>query len=98
MNEKVYNYLLMIPKEKVTTYGKIAEYLGNKNLARVVGNILHKNPDGDRYPCYKVVNSNGKLSTHFAFGGIEEQEKRLERDGIVVENNTVDLNKYIFKD
>lgn len=64
----VYEYLATIPKGKVTTYGKIAEYLGNKNLARTVGNILHSNLDGEKYPCYKIVNSRGKLSEKYAFG------------------------------
>lgn len=71
MKEKVYDFLLTIPKGKVATYGQIAEYLGNKKLARVVGNILHSNPDEDKYPCYKVVDSKGNLSKQFAFGGIE---------------------------
>ena len=94
MKEKVYEYLRTIPKGKVVTYGQIAEYLGNKQFARVVGNILHNNPDEDRYPCYKVVDSKGNLSRHFAFGGIEKQKEKLEREGIVVKEYKVDLNKY----
>lgn len=94
MKEKVYKYLTNIPKGKVVTYGQIAEYLGNKKLARVVGNILHNNPDEDKYPCYKVVDGKGNLSKQFAFGGIEKQKEKLEKDGIVVINYKVDLDKY----
>lgn len=94
---RIYAYLTTIPKGKVTTYGQIAEYLGNKRLARAVGNTLHKNPDGDKYPCYKVVNCNGRLSTAYAFGGIEEQKRRLEADGIEVTDYAVDLEKYMHK-
>ncbi len=94
MKEKVYEFLRTIPKGKVVTYGQIAEYLGNKNLARVVGNILHGNPDEDKYPCYKVVDAKGNLSKHFAFGGIEKQREKLERDGIAVVNFRVDLTEY----
>ena len=47
MNKKyykeVFEYLTKIPKGKVVTYKQIAEYLGNEKLARLVGNILHKN-------------------------------------------------------
>lgn len=92
--QMVYDYLTTIPKGKVVTYGQIAEYLGNKNLARTVGNILHANPDGEKYPCYKVVNSKGMLSEQYLFGGIDAQRDRLEADGIVVEGNKVDLNRY----
>lgn len=94
MEEKVYEFLKTIPKGKVVTYGQIAEYLGNKKLAQIVGNILHNNPDENEYPCYKVVNSKGNLSKKFAFGGIEKQKEKLEQDGIVVINYKVDLYKY----
>ncbi len=94
MKEKVYEFLTTIPALKVVTYGQIAEYLGNKKLARVVGNILHNNPDEAKYPCYKVVDSKGNLSKHFAFGGIEKQKEKLEQEGIVVKEYKVDLDKY----
>lgn len=94
MKEEVYKFLRTIPKGKVVTYGQIAEYLGNKKLARVVGNILHNNPDKEKYPCYKVVDSKGNLSRNFAFGGIEKQKEYLEKDGIIVINYKVDLGKY----
>ena len=94
----VYNYLRNIPKGKVVTYGQIAKYLGNKNLSRVVGNILHVNPDPIKYPCYKVVSSKGKLSNNFGDGGIEVQKKRLEEDGVEVINNCVVLEKYQYKE
>ena len=94
MKDKVYEFLRTIPRGKVVTYGQIAEYLGNKRLARVVGNILHNNPNEDRYPCYKVVDSKGNLSRHFAFGGIDMQKAKLEKDGIVVDGYKVDLSKY----
>lgn len=97
MKDEVYDYLTKIPKGKVVTYGQIAEYLGNKSFSRVVGNILHNNPDGDKYPCYKVVNSKGNLSKHYAFGGLEEQRRRLENDEIDVEDGKVNLDIYLMK-
>ena len=90
----VYEYLATIPKGKVVTYGQIAKFLGNSNLARTVGNILHENPDGEKYPCYKVVNAQGKLAENYAFGGLKFQKMRLEADGIAVNNDKVDLKKY----
>ena len=90
----VYEYLAAIPRGKVVTYGQIAVFLGDKNLARSVGNILHVNPDGDKYPCYKVVNSRGSLAENYAFGGAEGQRQRMEADGITVSDNRVDLKVY----
>ena len=66
-------------------------------MARAVGNALHKNPDPEKIPCYRVVNAKGELSGAFAFGGADEQAKRLEADGIEVINGRVDLGKYGWK-
>jgi len=95
---KVYEYLTTIPKGKVVTYKQVAEHLGDKGLARVVGSILHKNPDGDKYPCYKVLNSKGELAEAFVFGGKDIQKERLEKEGIEVINNKVDLKMYQWKE
>ncbi len=79
----------------MTTYGQIAAALGNKNLSRAVGNILHNNPDPGKFPCHRVVNSRGQVAEHFAFGGGEAQRKLLEQEGIVFERNgRIDLTKY----
>ena len=92
--QKVYDLLTTIPHGCVVTYGRLAEMLGNPRLARAVGNALHHNPDGDRYPCYKVVNGKGELSYAYAFGGIEAQKSRLEAEGIAVVDGKVDLGRY----
>jgi len=94
MKQKVYDFLCTIPKGKVVTYGQIAAHLGNKNLARAVGNILHNNPHPEIYPCYKVVSSQGRLAAHFGWGGIEKQRQLLLADGIEIVNDKVDLQKY----
>ena len=95
--QAVYNFLTTIPAGKVVTYGQIGEYLGSKHYARAVGNILHENPDGEKYPCYKVVNSQGKLSQHYAFGGVAVQREKLIAEGIEVTGNRVDLEKYRYQ-
>ena len=95
--QKLYELLRTIPRGKVVTYGTLAEMMGNRALARAVGNALHSNPDGEKYPCYKVVNSKGELSHAYAFGGAEEQKRRLVGDGILVENGKVDLKRYEYK-
>ena len=95
MKKKVYEFLKMIPRGKVATYGQIAEHLGNKNLARVVGTILHNNPDPSQYPCHRVVNSKGQVAPNFAFGGGAMQRHLLEQEGIVFEpDGSIDLKKY----
>ncbi|NSJ28699.1 methylated-DNA--[protein]-cysteine S-methyltransferase [Blautia glucerasea] len=92
--KRIYEAVKKIPKGCVATYGKVAEMAGNPRISRAVGNALHKNPDPEHIPCYRVVNSKGELAGAFAFGGENVQKKLLEADGIEVINGKVDLKKY----
>ena len=95
--KRIYKAVKKIPKGKVATYAQIAEMAGDRKMARAVGNALHKNPDPENIPCFRVVNSKGECSGSFAFGGLDEQAKRLREDGVEVVNNKVDLGKYGMK-
>ena len=92
--KRIYEAVRKIPKGKVATYGQVAELAGDKRMARAVGNALHKNPDPDNIPCFRVVNAKGELAGEFAFGGAGEQAKLLEADGIEVKDGRVDLERY----
>lgn len=89
--KRIYEAVKKIPKGHVATYSKVAEMAGNPRMARAVGNALHKNPDPEHIPCFRVVNAKGELAGEFAFGGAGEQAKLLEADGIEVEDGKVDL-------
>lgn len=93
-SKKIYEAVKKIPKGKVATYGQIAELAGDKKMARAVGNALHKNPDPEGIPCFRVVNAKGELSGEFAFGGAGAQAKLLLEEGVEVLDGKVDLNKY----
>lgn len=92
--KRIYEAVKKIPKGKVATYGQVAELAGNKKMSRAVGNALHKNPDPDHIPCFRVVNSKGELAGAFAFGGEKVQEQLLFADGVEVVDGKVDLKKY----
>jgi methylated-DNA-protein-cysteine methyltransferase-like protein len=87
---KVYHVTKLIPYGRVTTYGAIAEYLGTRRSARMVGwalNASHNNPVF--IPAHRVVNHNGVLTGKFHFGNSSTMEQLLRNEGIEVENNTV---------
>ena len=94
---KIYEIVKQIPRGCVATYGQVAEMVGDRKLARVVGNALHRNPDPEQIPCHRVVNAKGELAVRFAFGGAGEQAKRLEAEGVAVVDGRVDLQKYGWK-
>lgn len=95
--KRIYEAVKKIPRGKVATYAQVAELAGNEKMCRAVGNALHKNPDPDGIPCYRVVNAKGELAGKFAFGGEDVQKKLLENDGIEVCDYCVDLEKYAIK-
>lgn len=92
--EQIYDIVKQIPYGQVVTYGQVAALVGNKRWARVVGYALHVNPDPEHIPCYRVVNRFGEVSKAFAFGGENKQMELLEREGIKLDGNKVDLKKY----
>ena len=102
--EQIYKVVKKIPSGKVATYGQIADLTtkemrkqGNEErklvTARTVGWALHANPDSKNIPCHRVVRKDGSLANGFAFGGIEEQKRRLEAEGVVFSSKyKVDLD------
>ncbi len=86
--------LAKIPKGKVTTYGIIARKL--KIHPRVAGRLVGSNPDGVRYPCYRVVYSNGEIGGYTSPDGVRDKIRKLKRDGIEIKKNKIDLKKYLF--
>ncbi len=93
-SKRIYEAVKKIPRGKVATYGQVAALAGDRKMARAVGNALHRNPDPDTIPCYRVVNAKGELAGAFAFGGAMSQQQLLEADGIKVTDGHVDLKIY----
>lgn len=93
-SRRIYEAVKQIPRGKVATYGQVAEMAGDRKMARAVGNALHRNPDPEHIPCYRVVNAKGELAGAFAFGGETVQADLLKADGIEVVDGKVDLKKY----
>lgn len=64
---------------------------------QLIGFALHANRD-PKVPCHRVVNKDGRLAPNFAFGGAEEQRRRLLAEGITFKNeNHVDLSTHFWK-
>ena len=87
--EDVYRVVKGIPEGRVMTYGQVARAIGTRD-ARRVGQALHANKDRN-VPCHRVVFADGGLAPGYAFGGLEEQRKRLVAEGVKFEGGKVDL-------
>lgn len=96
-SKRIYEAVKKIPYGHVATYAQVAQLAGDRKMARAVGNALHKNPDPEHVPCFRVVNAKGELAGEFAFGGSGEQAKLLEAEGITVIDGKVNLAVYQWK-
>jgi AraC family transcriptional regulator of adaptative response/methylated-DNA-[protein]-cysteine methyltransferase len=58
---KVWESLLKIPMGKLSTYGNLANDIGNPKASRAVGTAIGSNPVAFLIPCHRVIQSSGKI-------------------------------------
>ena len=92
----VYEVVKLIPKGRVTSYGAIANYLGTKMSARMVGWAMHGSPKG--VPAHRVVNRNGLLTGKIHFKTPKTMQILLEKEHIKVVKDKIVGFKEIFWD
>ena len=80
-NRKVYDIARSIPPGATLTYGEIAERLGDKLLARDVGQALGQNPIPLIVPCHRVLAAGGKTGGFSAPGGVVSKLRLLTIEG-----------------
>jgi methylated-DNA-[protein]-cysteine S-methyltransferase len=68
-----------IPRGWISTYGRIAAYLGYPHAARAVGKALATNPFPIIIPCHRAVKTDGTLGGYQ--GGLLMKKKLLEMEG-----------------
>ena len=91
---RVYEVVKLIPKGRVTTYGHIAEYIGSKGAARMVGWAMNASHNSDfPVPAHRVVNRIGLLTGKHHFNTADMMQKLLENEGVEVENDKVKNDK-----
>jgi methylated-DNA-[protein]-cysteine S-methyltransferase len=80
-NKRVYAVARKIPPGETLTYGEVAERLGDKLLARAVGQALGENPCPIVMPCHRVLAANGRTGGFSASGGVVTKLKLLTIEG-----------------
>jgi len=92
--ELIYQIVHKIPHGRVTTYGAIANSLGIKSGARMVGYAMNSSHTIEGLPAHRVVNRAGMLTGKHHFGEEEEMQRKLENEGLeVVNDQIVDFKK-----
>ena len=93
--ERVYLIVRQIPHGQVTSYGAIARMLGYPRGARTVGWALHSLPAASDVPWQRVINSQGRISTHRRQHDLSGQRQLLEAEGVLFDERArVDFDRF----
>ena len=91
--EAVYQIVRLIPHGRVTTYGAIAEALGAKQAARMVGWAMNASHRLNDVPAHRVVNRSGMLTGKMHFENEMDMQRRLEAEGVsIVDDQVLDFS------
>ncbi|MFA5312829.1 MAG: endonuclease V [Methanomassiliicoccales archaeon] len=100
----IYDATSQIPRGMVTTYGDIAEALGDKAASRAVGMALSSNPRPIEVPCHRVVYRDGRVGWYNGLGKGNEKKTMLLReegldiiDGVVQNMDVVRFRKFVLR-
>jgi methylated-DNA-[protein]-cysteine S-methyltransferase len=96
MTEEVLRLARKIPRGRVSTYGALAQALGNKRLARFVGRALSMNDNPAKTPCHRVVCADGRIGGYQ--WGARKKEALLRCEGVKVSGTKVmDMSSRIYR-
>ncbi len=88
---RVYDIVRQVPHGKVTTYGDVAQLVGQGCDARIVGYAMAACPTD--VPWQRVVNAQGKISLKGE--NAQKQRLRLEAEGISFDQRgKIDLKRF----
>ena len=85
--------LAQVPPGNVTTYGDLAEALGNRIAARWVGHYMLHHNHGHDCGCHRVVRASGELGGYID-GGSAAKQRRLRGEGVGMIRESVDLDVF----
>jgi O-6-methylguanine DNA methyltransferase len=83
-HQLVYAVARTIPPGATLTYGEIAARLGDRGVARDVGEAMGQNPFPVIVPCHRVVAAGGRVGGFSAAGGVTTKLRLLGIEGAQV--------------
>lgn len=93
--KRVYRVISKIPRGRVASYQDVAKKLGNKDLARAVGQALNHNPFAPKIPCHRIISKDGRLGGYKL--GTKRKRSILLAEGIKFNGNNLVSQRYFFK-
>ncbi|MDH3977877.1 MAG: MGMT family protein [Gammaproteobacteria bacterium] len=92
--QRVWSVVDAIPPGCVASYGQVAKLSGLAGGARRVGRVLGKAPDRDALAWHRVVKADGRIALPEGSAGREEQIRRLEEEGVAVNQGQIKMRSF----
>ena len=91
---RIYEIVMLVPRGRVTTYGSIAQIIGDAACdARLVGSAMAQ-VTSDDVPWQRVVNAKGMISNR-GERGMQKQRQALEAEGVTFDaRGGIDLQRF----
>lgn len=96
--QNVYEVARLIPEGRVTSYGAIANYLGVKRSARMVGWAMNGAISLHDIPAHRVVNRVGVLTGKNHFSTPTMMQELLAKEGVKVKDDQITNFDQVFWD
>jgi methylated-DNA-[protein]-cysteine S-methyltransferase len=77
LHVRIYAIVRRIPCGSTLSYGQVAELLGQRQLARAVGQAMARNPFAPVVPCHRVLGADGRAGGFSARGGLRTKLRLL---------------------
>lgn len=87
LDKNILEYLLKIPKWKVTTYKILWDKFGVH--PRRIASVMRYNKNPEIYPCYKVVSNSLDVSGYSAYDWVDTKIYLLEKDWVKIVDGKV---------
>lgn len=81
LHARIYDIVRRIPMGRTCTYGQVAELLGDRQLARAVGQAMARNRFAPVVPCHRVLGAQGRAGGFSARGGVRTKLQLLQIEG-----------------
>lgn len=93
---RIYEIVNAVPSGKVTSYGNIAQAIGTKSSARLVGWALNAAAYQKGIPCHRVVNRNGDLTGKHHFATPNLMKELLISEGVKFNGERVIMSDFFW--
>lgn len=89
--EAIWQVVAAIPVGTVASYGQVAQLAGLGRAARYVGSCMKKLPEDTQLPWHRVLRSDGRLAFTNTSPHFQQQQQRLDKEGVTVKNGRVSM-------